>query len=92
MNEKKYLKIIDNFGKEVSYEILCAFWLEKTEKNYVVYTDETTDDDGNLNVFASIYYPQDNSKLESIKTEEEWLEIEKRLKDIQQQYANEEVF
>ncbi len=85
MNEAKILKVIDDFGKEVAYEILCAFKLEKTGKNYVVYTDNTNDEDGNLNVFASIYYPQDNSKLDPIETEEEWQEVEKRLKEIQQQ-------
>lgn len=85
MNEKKFLKVIDNFEKEVEYEILCAFKLEKTGKNYIVYTDNTNDEDGNLNIFASIYYPQDNSKLDSIETEEEWQEVEKRLKEIQQQ-------
>lgn len=85
MNEKKYLKVIDNYGKEVEYEILRAFKLQKTGKNYVVYTDNTNDEDGNLNVLASVYYPQDNSKLDSIETEEEWQEVEKRLKEIQQQ-------
>lgn len=85
MNETKILKVIDDLGKEVTYEILCAFKLEKTGKNYVVYTDNTNDEEGNLNVFASIYYPQDNSKLDSIETEEEWQEVEKRLKELQQQ-------
>lgn len=84
MNETKFLKVTDDFGKEITYEIICAFKLEKTGKNYVVYTDNTNDEDGNLNVFASIYYPQDNSKLDSIETEEEWQEVEKRLKEIQQ--------
>ncbi len=84
MNEKKFLKITDNFGKEVIYEILCAFNLKKTGKNYVVYTDNTSDEDGNLNVFASIYYPQDDSKLDPIETEEEWEEVEKRLQEMQQ--------
>lgn len=84
MNETKILKIIDDFGKEVAYEILCAFKLEKTGKNYVIYTDNTNDEYGNLNVFASIYYPKDNSKLDPIETEEEWQEVEKRLKEILQ--------
>lgn len=80
MNETKILRITDSFGREIAYEILCAFKLEKTGKNYVVYTDNTNDENGYLNIFASIYYPQDNSKLDSIKTEEEWQEVEKRLK------------
>ena len=85
MNEKKFLKVIDDSGKEIEYEILCAFKLSQTGKNYVAYTDGTSDEEGNLNIFASIFYPQDNSKLDSIKTEEEWQEVEKRLKELQQQ-------
>ena len=84
MNEKKYLKVIDNYGKEVEYEILCAFKLQKTGKNYVVYTDNTNDEDGNLNVLASVYYPQDNSKLDSFETDEECQDVDKSLIEIQE--------
>ena len=35
MNEKKTLKIIDDFGKEIEYEILIAFKWTKTNKNYM---------------------------------------------------------
>jgi len=83
MNEKKTLKIIDDFGKEIEYEILIAFKWTKTNKNYIVYTDNTNDENGNLNIFAAIYYPQDDSKLDAIETDEEWDEVEKRLRDLQ---------
>ena len=78
MNENKTLKIIDNEGKEFEYEILMAFKWSKTNKNYVIYTDNSDSD--NLNIYAAIYYPNDDSRLDSITTEEEWNEIEKRLK------------
>ena len=83
MNEKKTLKIIDDFGKEIEYEILIAFKWTETNKNYIVYTDNTNDENGNLNIFAAIYYPQDDSKLDAIETDEEWDEVERRLKDLQ---------
>lgn len=83
MNEKKTLKIIDDFGKEIEYEILMAFKWTKTNKNYIVYTDNTNDENGNLNIFAAIYYPQDDSKLDAIETDEEWDEVERRLRDLQ---------
>lgn len=83
MNEKKTLKIIDDFGKEIEYEILIAFKWTKTNKNYIVYTDNTNDENGNLNIFAAIYYPQDDSKLDAIETDEEWDEVERRLRDLQ---------
>lgn len=84
MDETKFLKVIDENGNEMAYEILCAYKLEKTGKNYVVYTDNKKDEDGDLNIYASIYYPHDNSKLDYIETEEEWREVEKRLRAITQ--------
>mgnify|MGYP003296401041 CR=1 FL=1 len=83
MNDKKLIKIIDDFGNETEYEILITFKWTKTNKNYIIYTDNTSDENGNLNIFASIYYPQDDTKLDAIETDEEWNEIEKRLRDLQ---------
>ena len=80
--EKKFIKIIDSTGKECEYEIITAFKWLKTKKNYVVYTDNTVDNNGNLNLFAGIYYPEDSTKLDLIETDEEWQEIEKRLSDV----------
>ncbi|MBR5370317.1 MAG: DUF1292 domain-containing protein [Bacilli bacterium] len=72
------LKMIDKDGNEKEYEILLAFYWTKTNKHYVVYTDNTEDENG-LSIYASIYYPNDNTKLDKIETEEEWNEIEYRL-------------
>ena len=82
MDNQKTLKLIDENGKETEYEILIAFKWAKTNKNYLVYTDNTNDENGNLNIYASVYYPNDNSKLDPIESDEEWDEIEKRLKNL----------
>ncbi len=76
MEEKKILKITDKNGKEMEYEILSTFLFAKTEKNYVIYTDNIKDEQGNLNIYASIYYPFDDTKLDNIETEEEWNAVE----------------
>lgn len=82
MEEKKILKLTDENGKEIEYEILIAFKWTKTNKNYIVYTDNTNDENGSLNVFAAIYYPYDSNKLDPIETDEEWDEIDRRLKEL----------
>lgn len=82
MEEKKILKLTDENGKEIEYEILIAFKSTKTNKNYIVYTDNTNDGNGILNVFAAIYYPYDSNKLDPIETDEEWDEIDRRLKEL----------
>ncbi len=84
MDDKKIMKIIDTDGKEHEYEILFAFKWTKTNKNYIVYTDNTNNANGSLNVFAAIYYPNDDTKLDSIETDMEWDEIERRLRLMQQ--------
>lgn len=84
MDEKKILKLTDENGIENEYEILIAFKWTKTNKNYIVYTDNTKDENGNLNVFAAIYYPYDSTKLDPIELDEEWDEIDRRLMKLQQ--------
>ena len=69
--------IIADDGKEVTCEILFTYEDEKTKKNYIAYTDNTTDDDGNIKVYASIFNPEEeNPVLIPIETDEEWKLIE----------------
>ena len=79
MDDKKYMTLIDEDGKETKYEILLTFKWKKTNKNYIVYTDNTYDENSNLKVYAAIYYPDDDSKLDSVETEEEWDQIKSML-------------
>lgn len=69
--------MVNDEGKEVRYEILFTYENEKTKKNYMAYTDNTQDDDGNTKVYASIYNPEEeNPVLLPIETDEEWKLIE----------------
>ena len=69
--------LIDNNGNEAEYTVLFTFFNKKWQKNYVVYTDNTFDLNGNKNVFASTYNPLDsNLELFAIESEAEWDNIE----------------
>ena len=81
MKEKLTFSIIDEDDKEIEYEIIVAFYWSKTKKNYLVYTDSTYTNDS-LNIYASIYYPDDETRLDDVETDEEWLEIQNRLEEI----------
>ena len=60
-------------------------------KNYIVYTDNTLDEEGNTKVSASIYNPdQDETKLLPIETDKEWKIIETILDELQNETANAE--
>lgn len=69
--------IVNDEGKEIKCEILFTYEDEKTKKNYMAYTDNTLDDEGNTKVYASIYNPEEeNPVLLPIETDEEWKMIE----------------
>lgn len=56
---------------------------EKTGVNYIAYTDNATDEDGNAKVYASIFDPaQENPELLPIETEEEWQLIDSILESL----------
>lgn len=80
-NKKTFKCIVDNIEKE--FEVLYTFKSNKTNKDYIIYTDNSYDENKNLNIFASIYYPFDFEKeLENIESDEEWEEIENFLEKV----------
>ena len=84
-------KIINDEGKEIECEVLFTFESDETKKNYIVYTDNTLDEEGNTKVYASIYNPdQDETKLLPIETDKEWKIIETILDELQNETANAE--
>lgn len=75
--EKNTFKIVNAEGKEIICDILFTFESQETNKNYVIYTDYSKDEKGNIQIFASIYDPtQESSELENIETKAEWNLIE----------------
>ncbi len=84
MEQKNQFTLIDEKGIETTYDVLFTFDSDETNKSYIVYTDNTTDEAGNIQVYASVYYPgSDTSKLDPIETEKEWKIIETILDTIQ---------
>lgn len=67
-------------GEEIKCDILFTF--ENDNKNYVVYTDNTTDEEEELVVLASLYtLEDDNIILEEIKTDAEWDLVDEKLEE-----------
>lgn len=86
MDKQMTFKITNEQGIDVEYEVLFTFESDETKKNYMVYTDNTKDEDGNIRVYASIYEPdKDETKLDPIQTEEEWAIIQKILDQLQEE-------
>lgn len=88
--EKMTFKVTDENGKDTEYEVLFTFESDETKKSYMVYTDNTTDEEGNIKVYAAIYKPDSEpTVLEPIETEKEWKIIETILNEIQEQAKEE---
>lgn len=90
MNEEKMtFKVTDDQGKEIECEVLFTFESDETKKNYIVYTDNTTDEEGNTKVFASIYNPEEETTtLQPIESDKEWKIIETILEELQTEVKN----
>ena len=87
MNEEKkgVFTIVNDKGEEIECEILFTFDSDETKKSYIVYTDNTTDEEGSIRVFASVFDPTGtNPDLLPIETEKEWLVIENILASVQE--------
>ena len=78
--------VINEKGKEVEYEVLFTFESDETNKNYMVYTDNTEDENGSTRVYASVFTPgKEPIELLPVETEREWKIIETILDSIQEE-------
>lgn len=69
--------IINDNGEEFHCEVLFTYTNEETGVDYIAYTDNTSDEEGNTKVYASIFNPEEeNPVLLPIETDEEWELIE----------------
>ena len=71
--EQLSFSVLSEDGKVTEYELILAYHNEANGKDYMVYTDNSLDENGDINTFASIYIPNTNPvELIPIETDEEW--------------------
>lgn len=62
----------DKFGNEIVCEVIATYHDDDTNKDYIVYTDKTLDENKKLKVYYGLYEKIDNGiKLKEAKTPEE---------------------
>ena len=91
--EELKFKAVDAEGRQIDCDTLFMFESPETGKNYIVYTDNSIDEEGNTRVYASIYNPDDLNMNEGedlaalplipIETDKEWKIIETILEEMQ---------
>lgn len=78
--------VLNEQGEEIECDVLFTFDSEETGKSYIVYTDNTTDENGNIRIYASCYDPHaDGLELLPIETDREWEIVESILEKLQEE-------
>ena len=81
--ESMQFEITSNEGKKVVCEVIATYHDDNSNKDFIVYTDKSFDDNKKLNLYYSLYKKQNNSiKLIDITNAEDkkiGLEIIKEL-------------
>ena len=89
MENKNTFTVINDEGREIVCDVLFTFDSDETKKSYIVYTDNTKNENGDTKVYASVFDPSDdNTELLPIESEKEWKVIETILESLQEEIKN----
>lgn len=81
--EKKIMSIVLEDGSIDEVEVLLSFKFTDTNTEYMVYTKNETDDNGNITIYvASVDRSTGEPKLGSVDSEEEWTRVKNVLKEL----------
>ena len=80
MEENMMFQLTDEEGNSVECEVILTYKSEEIDKLIVIYTDNNSDEDGNLKIYAACC--DENNPEELLPIEDKYLPlIEKILKD-----------
>lgn len=80
------IRVLNDEGREIECDVLFTFERPDTKKSYIVYTDNTKDEDGSIQVYASVYDPKgEDPALYPVETEAEWRLIDTILDKVQKE-------
>lgn len=89
MNNNSKFTIKNNNGEELECEVLFTFDSDEFKKSYIIFTDNSLDEFGNVKVYANTYDPSGESiDLGKIETDKEWEVIEELLSSLQQKVGD----
>lgn len=81
--EKEFIKIIDENGAEKEVEVIHYFTLDSNGLDYIVYTDNQEDAEGNVLIYTSeVVEKEDKVELKGIDDQDVLKEITAILTDL----------
>lgn len=85
MEDKKIMSIINEDGQTEEVEVILAFEFKDNKKEYVVYTKNEKDENGNVTVYVSnVDRTNEVPSLLGVESESEW----NRIKDVLRELSN----
>ena len=83
MEEKQMMSIVNENGETEEVEVVLAFEFKDNKKEYVVYTKNEKDENGNVTVYVSnVDRTQGEPRLMGVESEEEWSRIKDVLREL----------
>ena len=80
MADRAIMTAIGENGEIIDCDVLFTFKNTATGKCYIVYTENTVDENGDTEIFASVFDPDDKTlTLLPIETDAEWAMLEAKL-------------
>lgn len=87
---QEFFSILDENGNEIKCQTLLMFTSPQSEKDIVIYTDNTVNEDGLESIYASYYcYDDEVLRLLDIDNEADWVLIQEVLKEVTQEDGEE---
>ena len=79
MGDKKIMSIINEDGQTEEVQVILAFEFKDNKKEYVVYTKNEKDENGNVTVYVSnVDRSEGEPRLLGVESDDEW----ERIKDV----------
>lgn len=84
MEKDTKIKIFDENGVEKEVEVVAYFTLTMNNKDYLIYTENKTDANGNVEVYTSEVVNKDDNTTELLGIDDDnvWAEIKKVMVEI----------
>lgn len=82
--DKKIMSIALPDGSVDEVEVIVSFEFHDTKKEYVVYTKNEMDENGNITIYVAALKRKDDDQivLGNIETDEEWTRIKEVLREL----------
>ena len=89
--EGRVFKAYDELGEEIDCEVIMLYHSTVNDNDYVFYTDNNYDVNGNLNLYASKYLGEIDGQMEllEIEDENEWSLLDYALEQAKEGLKNE---